>query len=155
MERLSDQVQVATKLPGRDHGYDETLASFERSRTALGVDYIDLYLIHWPNPSVGKYVDTWRAMIELRDRGSVRSIGVSNFAQDFLSRLIDETGVTPAVNQIELHPYFPQQEMRGFHAANGIVTEAWSSRLGKAPACARNPPSWGPRPLTASRPRRS
>ena len=125
-----DKVQVATKLPGRDHGYDETLASFERSRTALGVDYIDLYLFHWPNPSVGRYVDTWRAMIELRDRGLVRSIGVSNFTQDFLSRLIDETGVTPAVNQIELHPYFPQQEMRGFHAANGIVTEAWSP-LGK------------------------
>jgi 2,5-diketo-D-gluconate reductase A len=125
-----DQVQVATKLPGRDHGFDETLASFERSRVALGVDYVDLYLIHWPNPSVGKYVDTWRAMIELRDRAVVRSIGVSNFTEDFLSRLIDETGVTPAVNQIELHPYFPQAEMRGFHDANGIVTEAWSP-LGK------------------------
>lgn len=125
-----DQIQVATKLPGRDHGFDETLASFERSRTALGVDYIDLYLIHWPNPGVGKYVDTWRAMIELRDRGLVRSIGVSNFTEEFLSRLIDETGVTPAVNQIELHPYFPQIKLRGFHVANGIVTEAWSP-LGK------------------------
>jgi 2,5-diketo-D-gluconate reductase A len=125
-----DQVQIATKLPGRDHGFDETLASFEGSRAALGVDYIDLYLIHWPNPSVGKYVDTWRAMIELRDRGLVRSIGVSNFTEEFLSRVIDETGVTPAVNQIELHPYFPQAELRGFHAAAGIVTGAWSP-LGK------------------------
>jgi 2,5-diketo-D-gluconate reductase A len=126
-----DQVQVATKLPGRDHGFDETLASFERSRNALGVDYIDLYLIHWPNPGVGKYVDTWRAMIELRDRGVVRSIGVSNFTEAFLGRVIEETGVTPAVNQIELHPYFPQTKLRAFHAANGIVTEAWSP-LGKS-----------------------
>jgi diketogulonate reductase-like aldo/keto reductase len=125
-----DQVQVATKLPGRDHGFDETIASFERSRAALGVDYVDLYLIHWPNPRVGKYIDTWRAMIELRDRGLVRSIGVSNFTEELLGRLIDETGVTPAVNQIELHPYFPQAQMRAFHAASGIVTEAWSP-LGK------------------------
>jgi 2,5-diketo-D-gluconate reductase A len=125
-----DQIQVATKLPGRDHGSAETLASCERSRAALGVDYIDLYLIHWPNPSVGKYVETWRAMIELRDRGLVRSIGVSNFTEEFLTRLVDETGVTPAVNQVELHPYFPQTELRAFHAANGIVTEAWSP-LGK------------------------
>jgi 2,5-diketo-D-gluconate reductase A len=125
-----EHVQVATKLPGRDHGFDETLASFERSRAALGVEVVDLYLIHWPNPSVGRYVDTWRAMIELRDRDLVRSIGVSNFTPAFLSRLIDETGVTPAVNQVELHPYFPQAELRAFHAANGIVTEAWSP-LGK------------------------
>jgi 2,5-diketo-D-gluconate reductase A len=124
------QWQIATKLPGRDHGYNETLASFERSRAALGVDYIDLYLIHWPNPSVDKYVDTWRAMIDLRKSGLVRSIGVSNFTEQFLQRLIDETGVTPAVNQIELHPYFPQIAQREFHHRHGIRTEAWSP-LGK------------------------
>jgi Aldo/keto reductases, related to diketogulonate reductase len=125
-----DELQVTTKLPGRDHGYDETLASFELSRAALGVDYVDLYLIHWPNPSVGRYVDTWRAMIELRDRGLVRSIGVSNFTEEFLERLREETGVLPSVNQVELHPYFPQVELRAFHQANGIRTEAWSP-LGK------------------------
>jgi len=125
-----DQLQVATKLPGRDHGYDETLASFERSRAALGVEYIDLYLIHWPNPSVDRYVESWRAMIELRERGLVRSIGVSNFTEEFLTRLRNETGELPSVNQVELHPYFPQAELRGFHEANGIRTEAWSP-LGK------------------------
>lgn len=125
-----EELRVATKLPGRDHGYDETLASFERSRAALGVDHVDLYLIHWPNPSVGRYVKSWRAMVELRQRGLAGSIGVSNFTEEFLDRLRDETGVLPSVNQIELHPYFPQQRLRAFHEANGIRTEAWSP-LGK------------------------
>jgi 2,5-diketo-D-gluconate reductase A len=125
-----EELRVATKLPGRDHGYDETLASFERSRAALGVDHVDLYLIHWPNPSVGRYVESWRAMVELRQRGLADSIGVSNFTEEFLDRLRDETGVLPSVNQIELHPYFPQQRLRAFHEANGIRTEAWSP-LGK------------------------
>jgi len=125
-----EHLQVTTKLPGRDHGYDETLASFERSRATLGVDYVDLYLIHWPNPSVDRYLDSWRAMIQLRERGLVRSIGVSNFTEEFLTRLKDETGELPSVNQIELHPYFPQPELRAFHEANGIRTEAWSP-LGK------------------------
>jgi len=120
------QVRVATKLPGRDHGYYETLASFERSRSALGVEFIDLYLIHWPNPSVDKYVQTWQAMIELQRSGVVRSIGVCNFTERFLTRLIDETGVVPAVNQVELHPYFLQSELREFHRVHGIVTQAWS-----------------------------
>jgi 2,5-diketo-D-gluconate reductase A len=117
---------VATKLPGRHHGYDETLASFEESRTNLGLDYVDLYLIHWPLPRVGKYLDSWKAMIELRDRGDIRSIGVSNFTPRLLQELIDETGVAPAVNQVELHPYFPQGPLRAFHAQHGIVTESWS-----------------------------
>jgi diketogulonate reductase-like aldo/keto reductase len=117
---------VATKLPGRHHGYDETLASFEESRQNLGLDYVDLYLIHWPLPRVGKYLDSWKAMIELRDRGDIRSIGVSNFTPRLLQELIDETGVAPAVNQVELHPYFPQGELRAFHAQHGIVTESWS-----------------------------
>jgi 2,5-diketo-D-gluconate reductase A len=128
-----DQLLVTTKLPGRHHGYHETLDSFEQSRRALGLDVIDLYVIHWPNPSVDKYVDSWKAMIELRDRGLVRSIGVSNFTIGFLERLKAETGELPAVNQIELHPFFPQEELRAFHAANGIVTEAWSPLGKRAP----------------------
>ncbi|ALJ21545.1 aldo/keto reductase [Microbacterium sp. No. 7] len=123
---IRDELIVTTKVPGRDHGYDETIASAEGSLERLGLDRIDLYLIHWPNPSVGKWLDTWRAMIALRERGAVRSIGVSNFTPAMLTRLIDETGVAPAVNQVELHPYFPQAELRAFHAEHGIRTESWS-----------------------------
>lgn len=121
-----EEIVVTTKLPGRHHGYDETLASFEESRVRLGLSWIDLYLIHWPLPRVDKYVDSWRAMIKLRDDGLVRSIGVSNFTADHLTRLERETGVLPSVNQIELHPYLPQDELRAFHADKGIVTESWS-----------------------------
>lgn len=126
-------ITVTTKLPGRHHGYQATLDSFEESRSALGIDVIDLYLIHWPNPSVGKYVDSWRAMIDLQKDGKVRSIGVSNFTVDYLTRLAAETGVLPSVNQVEIHPYFPQEELIGFHTKHDIVTEAWSP-LGKASA---------------------
>jgi 2,5-diketo-D-gluconate reductase A len=117
---------VTTKIPGRHHGYDEAVASTKGSLAVTGLDYLDLSLIHWPNPSVDKYVDTWRAMIDLRASGLVRSIGVSNFTEEMLTRLIDETGVTPAVNQVELHPYFPQGALRAFHTAHGIRTESWS-----------------------------
>jgi diketogulonate reductase-like aldo/keto reductase len=120
------EIMVTTKLPGRHHGFDETLASFEESRGHLGLDYVDLYLIHWPIPRIDKYVDTWRAMIQLREQGLVRSIGVSNFTAAYLSRLVDETGVAPAVNQIELHPRFPQLAMRQANLSHGIVTESWS-----------------------------
>ncbi|WP_353808691.1 aldo/keto reductase [Agromyces sp. SYSU T00194] len=119
-------VVVATKVPGRDHGFDETLASLEGSLERLGLDWVDLYLIHWPNPSVDRYVDAWRAMIKARERGMVRSIGVSNFTVGHLARIIDETGVVPAVNQVELHPYFAQRAQREFHAEHGIATESWS-----------------------------
>ncbi|GAA2483068.1 aldo/keto reductase [Streptomyces longisporus] len=121
-----EEVVVTTKLPGRHHGYEETLASFEESRSRLGVEYIDLYLIHWPLPRVGKYVDSWRAMIKLREEGLVRSIGVSNFTVEHIERLEKETGVLPSVNQIELHPFFPQEELRAFHTAKGIRTESWT-----------------------------
>lgn len=121
-----DELLVATKVPGRDHGYDETTRSARESLERLGLDRIDVYLIHWPNPSVDRYVETWRAMIDLRAEGAVRSIGVSNFTEPMLQRLIDETGVTPAVNQVELHPYFPQDVLRAFHAERGIRTESWS-----------------------------
>ncbi|GAA2781965.1 aldo/keto reductase [Streptomyces rameus] len=121
-----EEVVVTTKLPGRHHGYEETLASFEESRRRLGLEYVDLYLIHWPNPRVGKYVDSWKAMIRLREDGLVRSIGVSNFTPEHITRLEKDTGVLPSVNQIELHPLFPQQELRAFHADKGIMTESWS-----------------------------
>ncbi|MEV8428739.1 aldo/keto reductase [Streptomyces sp. HUAS 31] len=121
-----EEVVVTTKLPGRHHGYEQTLASFEESRRRLDVAYVDLYLIHWPLPRVDKYVDSWRAMIELRESGLVRSIGVSNFTPEHIERLERETGVLPSVNQIELHPLFPQDELRAFHEGKGIVTESWS-----------------------------
>ena len=125
-----EEIIVTTKLPGAAHGFDETMAAFELSRQTLGLDYIDLYLIHWPNPSVNRYLDSWQAMIELKDDGLARSIGVCNFTEEFLTRIIDATGVIPSVNQIELHPYFPQAQMRAFHAQHGIQTESWSP-LGK------------------------
>jgi 2,5-diketo-D-gluconate reductase A len=120
------ELLVTTKIPGRHHGYDDAIRSTNESLAVTGLEYLDLSLIHWPNPSVDKYVDTWRAMIELRETGRVRSIGVSNFTEAMLARLIDETGVTPAVNQVELHPYFPQKALRQFHAEHGIRTESWS-----------------------------
>ncbi|RXZ72407.1 aldo/keto reductase [Agromyces albus] len=117
---------ITTKLPGRHHGFDETLASFEQSRSRLDLDWVDLYLIHWPLPRVDKYLQSWRAMISLREKGLVRSIGVSNFTPSMLTRLIDETGVTPVVNQVELHPYLPQAELRAFHDEHEIRTESWT-----------------------------
>lgn len=123
---IRDELIVTTKVPGREHGYEETVRSAHGSLERLGLDRIDLYLIHWPNPSVDRYVETFRAMIDLRRDGKVGSIGVSNFTAAMLTRLIDETGVTPAVNQVEMHPYFPQDALRAFHAAHGIRTESWS-----------------------------
>lgn len=117
---------ITTKLPGRHHGFDETLASLDESRHRLGLDWVDLYLIHWPNPRIDKYVDSWRAMIRLREQGLVRSIGVSNFTPEMLDRLERETNVVPVVNQVELHPYFPQQELRAYHDEHEIRTESWS-----------------------------
>ena len=123
---IRDQLIVTTKVPGRDHGFDETIRSAQGSLQRLGLETIDLYLIHWPNPSVDKYVETFRAMIALRDEGQVGSVGVSNFTEPMLTRLIDETGITPAVNQVEMHPYFPQSALRAFHTVHGIRTESWS-----------------------------
>ena len=120
------EVQVTSKLPGRHHGYDDAVASVRGSLERLGLDYLDLHLIHWPNPSVGKYAEAWRALVDLREQGLVRSIGVSNFTEVHLGHIIDETGVTPVVNQVELHPRFPQEEMRAVHERLDIRTEAWS-----------------------------
>ncbi|MGW8064117.1 aldo/keto reductase [Streptomyces ziwulingensis] len=121
-----DEIVVTTKLPGRHHGYEETLASFEESRARLGLDYVDLYLIHWPLPRVDKYADSWKAMLKLREDGLVRSVGVSNFTAAHIERLERETGVLPSVNQVELHPLLPQDELRAFHERKGIRTESWS-----------------------------
>lgn len=121
-----DDLVITTKLPGSGHGFDECMNAFESSRQKLGIDVVDLYLIHWPNPSVNRYMDAWQAMMELKADGLIRSIGVCNFTEAHLMRLMDETGIVPSVNQIEMHPYFPQAEMRAFHDEHGIVTESWS-----------------------------
>ncbi|HUH87282.1 MAG TPA: aldo/keto reductase [Pusillimonas sp.] len=117
---------ITTKVWNDRHGYDETLAAFDQSMEKLGLDYLDLYLIHWPAPKIGLYVKSWEALIRLRDEGRVKSIGVSNFNLDHLQRLLDQTGVLPVVNQIELNPRFQQPELREYHAEHNIVTESWS-----------------------------
>ncbi|OBB15889.1 oxidoreductase [Mycolicibacterium setense] len=121
-----ENVFLVTKLWNSDQGYDATLAAFDASLDRLGVDYLDLYLIHWPVPANNDYVDTFKAFAHLHDQGRVRSIGVSNFEPEHLTVLIDSTGIVPAVNQIELHPLLPQHELREVHARLGIATEAWS-----------------------------
>ncbi len=128
-----DQLTVQTKLPGRHHDYESALDSGMESLERLGLDRIDVLLIHWPNPITGKYRDAWRGLVELQRRGVVRTIGVSNFTADHLSDIVDDTGVTPAINQIELHPYFTQEHMRAVHADRGILTQSWSP-LGKRQA---------------------
>jgi 2,5-diketo-D-gluconate reductase A len=138
-----EQLFVTSKLPGRHHGYDDAVASTRASLDRLGLDHLDLHLIHWPNPGVGKYPDAWRALVDLQQEGLVRSIGVSNFTGEHLRRVIDETGVTPAVNQIELHPLFPQQQMRHTNTELGILTESWSP-LGKRQAPFAEPAVAGP-----------
>jgi 2,5-diketo-D-gluconate reductase A len=134
-----EDIQVTSKIPGRHHEYDQAIGSVEESLRRMRFDYLDRVLIHWPNPGVGKYVEAWRALVELRNRGLVRSIGVSNFTEQHLHAVIEDSGVTPAVNQVELHPYFPQQEMVRVHTDLGIQTEAWSP-LGKRSAPFAEPP---------------
>ncbi|WP_090601123.1 aldo/keto reductase [Mycobacterium lentiflavum] len=121
-----DQLYVVTKLWNSEQGYDSTLTAFDASMDRLGLDYLDLYLIHWPVPALGKFVETFKAFAHLRDQGRIRSIGVSNFEPEHLMVLIDATGMVPAVNQIELHPRYPQTELRNVHAQRGIATEAWA-----------------------------
>jgi len=121
-----DDVFVTTKVWNTDHGYDQILRAFDKSTGLLGIDEVDLYLIHWPTPARDVYLDSWRALIRLREEGRARSIGVSNFHDAHLRKIIDETGVIPAINQIELHPWLPQTELRDIDARLGIKTEAWS-----------------------------
>jgi 2,5-diketo-D-gluconate reductase A len=119
-------VYLTTKLWNDAHGYDSAKRGLKESLSRLEVDHVDLYLIHWPVPTLDKYVETWRAFVELQEEGLTRSIGVSNFNQSHLERIIAESGVTPAVNQIELHPFHQQPGLRREHADLGIATEAWS-----------------------------
>lgn len=121
-----EDVFVTTKVWNDAHGLDETRRAFDASMAELGLETLDLYLIHWPAPTQNRFVDAWRAMIALRDEGRVRSIGVSNFEAHHVQRLVDETGVVPVVDQVELHPRLPQRALRESNAALGIVTESWS-----------------------------
>ncbi len=121
-----DELFITTKLWNADQGYDSALAAFDASLSKLGLDYVDLYLIHWPTPARDKYLDTWRAFEKLLADGRTRSIGVSNFQPAHLERLLDSSGIVPVLNQVELHPSLQQQELRTFHARHDIATEAWS-----------------------------
>ncbi|NRQ34659.1 aldo/keto reductase [Nonomuraea sp. NN258] len=119
-----EKLFITTKLWNSDH--DRAERAFDESLARLGLDYVDLYLIHWPVPAQDKYVQAWQALRSIHADGRVKAVGVSNFTAEGLTRLMNETGVMPSINQIELHPYFQQREMRAFHEANGILTEAWS-----------------------------
>jgi 2,5-diketo-D-gluconate reductase A len=119
-------VFVTSKLNNGHHAYDDALKAFDQSLSDLGFDHLDLFLVHWPLPKVGDFVETWRAMEEIYRSGRAKAVGVSNFQPHHLRRLLEETEVVPAVNQIEVHPYLTQDEVRDFGAAHGIATEAWS-----------------------------
>ncbi len=121
-----DEMFITTKLWNADQGYESTLKAFEESMERLGLETLDLYLIHWLQPKQNKYVDTWKALVELQKQGRVRSIGVSNFTVDALQEIIDATGVVPAINQVETHPYLNQAELRAFEESKGILHESWS-----------------------------
>lgn len=121
-----EEIFVTTKVWNDDQGFASTIRAFETSLHKLQLDYLDLYLIHWPMPMNGLFVDTWKALISLRERGLVRSIGVSNFPAARIDELVSATDVTPVINQVELHPYFPQRELREANAARRVLTEAWA-----------------------------
>src|SRR6476646_1400548 len=121
-----DEIFLTTKVWNDDQGYDQTLRAFDASAKRLGTDYVDLYLIHWPTPAKDAYVDTWKALLQLRADGRIRAGGVCNFQPAHLQRLLDETGEAPAINQVEMHPRLQQASLRAFHAQQGIATEAWS-----------------------------
>lgn len=142
---------LTTKLWNDRQSYDSARRAFDESLKRLGTDYVDLYLIHWPSPRRGTYVEAWKALVDLKNEGRIRSIGVSNFCEEHLDRIIGETGVTPVINQIELHPDFQQKALRAVHEKHQIVTQSWSplgqgklldhpaitataKRLGKSPA---------------------
>ncbi|MCR2822266.1 aldo/keto reductase [Lederbergia panacisoli] len=121
-----DQLIITSKLPGRYHSYEKAVLAIQESLYRADLDHYDLYLIHWPNPKQDLYVEAWQALIDAQKWGLIRSIGVSNFLPDHLERLDKETGVMPSVNQIELHPFFNQEQQRKWHEENHIVTESWS-----------------------------
>lgn len=117
---------LTTKLWNTDQGYEQTLKAFEASLKRLGTDYVDLYLIHWPSAHRGLFVDTWKALVSLKEEGRAKSIGVSNFYPEHIEKIVAETGVVPVINQIELHPDFQQRETRAFHEKHKIATQSWS-----------------------------
>ncbi|MEA2843848.1 MAG: 2,5-diketo-D-gluconate reductase [Actinomycetota bacterium] len=119
-------VFLTTKLNNNRHAYDDALGAIDRSLDDLGFDHVDLFLIHWPLPAVGDFVETWAAMEEIYRAGKARAVGVSNFQAHHLSRLLERSGLVPAANQVEVHPYLIQDEVRAFDAEHGIATEAWS-----------------------------
>ena len=121
-----EELYITTKLRNGAHDFEEALKAFDESQRKLGLDYVDLFIIHWPVPAQDKYLDAWRALIELENQGRVRSIGVSNFLPDHLDRIINETGVTPVLNQIELHPAYQQRAVREYHAQRDIKIECYS-----------------------------
>ncbi|MFW0185289.1 aldo/keto reductase [Rothia sp. CCM 9418] len=121
-----EELFVTTKIPGRDHGFDTTINSVHKSLERLNVDYLDLCLIHWPNPSQNLYVPTWKALVRMQEEGKIRSIGVSNFLPEHIDRIVADSGVTPAVNQIELSPFYRQEELTQYNAQNAIITQCWS-----------------------------
>lgn len=126
-----DQLLVTSKLPGRHQKYEKAIYTIQESLYRSQLDYYDLFLIHWPNPKTDLYLEAWQALIDAQKWGLIRSIGVCNFLPDHLDRLIKETGVTPSVNQVELHPYFSQEKQLAYDKEHGIVTESWSP-LGRA-----------------------
>jgi 2,5-diketo-D-gluconate reductase A len=128
-----EDVLITTKLWNTRQGYDEALRAFDESLAALQLDYIDVYLIHWPVPAKNLYAESWRALVRILEEGRVKSIGVSNFQAEHLERIIGETGVAPALNQIELHPEWQQKALRDLHERHGIISEAWSP-LGRGSA---------------------
>ncbi|NEG96952.1 aldo/keto reductase [Bifidobacterium sp. SMB2] len=123
---MAGKVFVTTKLRNCDQGYDAAKVAFEESRRKLGVDVLDLYLIHWPFALIDRYVETWRAILEIKEQGALRAAGVSNFLTEHLQRLIDETGEAPVIDQIEVHPRFSQPDVREYCASHGIAVEAYS-----------------------------
>ena len=149
-----EDIFLTTKLWNSDQGYESAFEAFEASLEKLGTDYVDMYLIHWAKPQQGLYLDSWRALIELQKQGKVRSIGVSNFPEEQLREIIEETGVVPVIHQVELHPYFSQEALRAVHAEYGIATQAWS-RWATVAICCRTPCWLRLRSATAQPPRRS
>ncbi len=121
-----EQLSITSKLPGRYQEYDKAVTAIQESLYRANLDYYDLYLIHWPNPKQAHYVEAWQALIDAKKWGLIRSIGVCNFLPEHIAHLEEETGVKPSINQVELHPYFNQEQQRTWHTENNVKTESWS-----------------------------
>ncbi|WP_077324423.1 aldo/keto reductase [Virgibacillus siamensis] len=137
-----EELRIASKLPGRYHTYEKAVKAIQESLYRANLDYFDLYLIHWPNPIQDMYLEAWQALVDAKKWGLIRSIGVSNFLPEHMERLQKETGVLPSINQVELHPFFNQEEQRKWHEEHGIATESWSP-LARANDVLSNNKIWG------------